>query len=383
MKKILIGLFLLLIIAFSTSTPIIAYAKEAVDINDMANKLNTEEMDEIISSLTEDQKSIFNAQSFKDKLLSIVSGESDDGILSFILSSLNLSVKEVLPFIFSLLGICIALGVMKAFCGESKSGVYTVIRFVFILLCCTILFSQLTSVIISVKDLVSQIKQQIDGIFPILLTLMSAIGSSKSVLVYQPVIAILSSGIMKIITVLVLPCFILSIVFEVASNLSDKVNLKNMAAFFSSSMKWLLGTAFFAFLAFLSVKGVTAAVYDGIHIRATKFALNKYIPIIGGYLSEGYNLVFSGGVIIKNGVGLCAIVLLLSVLLPIFMKILLLSLSTDLLSALSQPIGAEEASNLFKGVSKGLKNLLAIVFGASFLYFIFLLLIICTGNASL
>ena len=81
---------------------------------------------------------------------------------------------------------------------------------------------------------------------------------------------------------------------------------------------------------------MTAAVYDGIHIRATKFALNKYIPIIGGYLSEGYNLVFSGGVIIKNGVGLCAIVLLLSVLLPIFMKILLLSLSTDLLSALSQ-----------------------------------------------
>ena len=236
------------------------------------------------------------------------------------------------------------------------------------------------SVINNTGSFVAGIKKQIEIIFPLLLTLMTAIGSVKTAGVYQPAVAFLGSGLTQIITVFVMPCFILTMVLEIVGNLSDKVKLKNLSSFFSSAMKWTMTTAFFVFLSFLSIKGITASIYDNIYIRTTKFALKEYIPLIGNYLSEGYNLVIAGSVIIKNGIGLSAIIILFLTLVPLVVQILVLSLSLDLLAALVEPVGAGSIAAIFSRLSKGIKTLLAVIFGIAFLYFIFILLIISTGN---
>jgi len=387
MKKILIILIFFLLISVLLVNPYKAYAKEDknVSIEDLIDNLDTSNADKIIEDLSTSQKDIFGYDTFKDKLFDIIKGNDGtfDSFFSYVFKGLGEQIEETLPLLFSILGICVAFSIINAFNSSASTSVGQVVKFAFVLLISISIFSQVMSVIISTKSYVSLLKKQIDVIFPLLMTSMAAIGTTRSIAVYQPAVAILSSGLTQLITVFVIPCFILSIVFEITGHLSDKVKLKNMASFFTSSMKWILGTAFFVFLSFLSVKGITASIYDNMYIRTTKFALSKYVPIIGGYLSEGYNLVFAGGVVIKNGVGVSAIVLLAITLLPLCIKILILSLCLDLLSALSEPIGAGEISSIFKGLSKSIKNLLAIIFGISFLYFIFLVLITCTGNVSI
>ena len=169
--------------------------------------------------------------------------------------------------------------------------------------------------------------------------------------------------------------------FHVIGNIGT-IKLSGVADFFSGAMRWVLGTAFFLFLAFLSVKGVTAMVYDSVYVRSAKMALTRYVPIIGGYLSEGYNLVLSGSVLIKNGIGLSAIIILLVSIIPVLTQTVALTLSLKFVSAISEPLGCKEICGIYNGLGKSLTALAAIVLGVTFLYFVFLLLMVCTCNGA-
>ena len=43
-----------------------------------------------------------------------------------------------------------------------------------------------------------------------------------------------------------------------------------------------------------------AGSFDGISIRATKFAIKSYIPIIGGYLSDGLDFIVLSSILRKD-----------------------------------------------------------------------------------
>lgn len=124
-----------------------------------------------------------------------------------------------------------------------------------------------------------------------------------SVSVYQPAVAFLTNGIVRIILDAVLPLSTLMMVFSVVSNLSVSTKLTRFVEFFGSLNKWLIGISFTVFTFFLSVQGITAGGIDGISLRATKYAISNSIPIVGGYLKDGVDLVIASSVLIKNAVG--------------------------------------------------------------------------------
>ncbi|MBR2970570.1 MAG: stage III sporulation protein AE [Clostridia bacterium] len=387
MKKRII-LFLLAVMILYPASNCVCYADEAVDtqinVEEVLDSLDTSEVDKLLNELDGDELSVFGFGNIKDKLLSLTSGgEGIDfsNFLSYVSSIFGSKLNNFVPFIVSLITICILFSLLSSIKGRFASkSTETIVRLACISLVMVIVFAQILNLVAESKSLIQSLKSQMDGFFPILLTLMTAIGSSQSAAVYQPTIAVLSGAVINIITVFALPCFLFSIVFTVVGNLTDGIKLKSMAQFFSGAMKWVLGTAFFLFLAVLSIQGITASIYDNIYIRTTKLALSQYVPIIGGYLSEGYNLVISGSVLIKNGMGLSGIIILLLSVLPIVVQIIVFSLSLKLVSAVAEPLGCDEICNILGGISKSVSALVAILLGVAFLYFIFLLLLVCTGN---
>lgn len=387
MKKRIL-LIMLAVLILCPASKYVCYADEANDaqisVDEVLDSLDTSQVDKLLDELGSDELSVFGFGNIKDKLLSLASG--GEGIdftdfLGYVVSIFGTKLNNFVPFIVSLLTICILFSLLSSIKGRFASkSTETIVRLACISLVMVIVFAQILNLVDESKSLIYSLKSQMDGFFPVLLTLMTAIGSAQSAAVYQPTIAVLSGAVINIITVFALPCFLFSIVFTVVGNLTDGIKLKSMAQFFSGTMKWVLGSTFFLFLAVLSIQGITASIYDNIYIRTTKLALSQYVPIIGGYLSEGYNLVISGSVLIKNGMGLSGIIILLLSVLPIVVQIIVFSLSLKLVSAVAEPLGCEEICNILGGICKNVSALVAILLGVAFLYFIFLLLLVCTGN---
>lgn len=357
------------------------------NVEDIVDNIDLTELEEYLASLSEEQLALIGSRNIKGRIKAAITGNigTDYGsFLSYIGSIFGLNLINYLPIIISIIAIAVAFNIMSSLRGKFASdSVQNIVYFACVSLLIVILFSQIFILISAVRKMTVNLQKQMNIFFPILLTLMTAIGAGSSVSVYRPGVAILANGISELITAFILPAFIITIVLTAVGNLTEGVKLGKLSDFFSGASKWLLGTAFFLFSAFMAVQGITASVYDGVSIRTAKFAISKYVPIIGGYLSDGLNLVMSGSVLVKNAVGATAIVLLLVSVLPVIVQILVLSLSLRLAGAIIEPLGDSRMSSLVTTLGKGLTLLISVVLAIAFLYFIFIILIICTGNLAL
>lgn len=384
MKKLALVLLLITVSSAMIGTVKAEPEQTETSIDEIAESLDTDDFDELLSKFGDEELSVFGYTNIKDKLSGLIRGEDGmnfGGFMRYLLDLVIDKVGNIVPFVASILGIVILFGLINAVKGKFASrSTEAIVGVACVSLVMVIVFAQIINLVTASKNLINFFKDQMDVVFPLLLTLMTAIGPSKSVSVYQPTIAILSNVMINIVTLFAFPCFILSVVFSVIGNLSEGIKLNKMAEFFSGLMKWVLGTAFFVFLAVLSIQGVTASIYDNIYIRTTKLAISRYVPIIGGYLSEGYNLVISGSVLIKNGVGLSGMIMLALSALPIVVEILVFGLSLKFISAVCEPLGNKAVCDILGGIGKSVGHLISIILGAAFLYFIFMLLIVATGN---
>ena len=394
MKKKLILLLTLLIAVTLFAAPITVFAEgdDGSDVTDdlqknveeILDRIDTAELDAFIASLDENQKSVFGSTTLGERLKKIISGELKldySSFFGYVLEVIGVNFLQYLPLIISILVISIVFNIISSIKGRFASdSVESIVHFANVAIIVVLVLSQVILLITTCMNMITSMRNQMNMIFPIILTMMAASGGSASVAVYQPSVAILASGVTELVSIVILPCFILSCVFTVVGSISEGVKLKKMSSFFSGASKWLLGTVFFLFIAFLSIQGITASVYDGVSVRTAKFAISKYVPIIGGYLSEGLNLVMAGSVLVKNAVGMTAVVLLLLSLVPIVMKIIIFNLSLSLTSAIVEPLGNTKISALLSDLSKNMGMLVSIVLGTAFLYFIFLILVVSTGN---
>ena len=142
-----------------------------------------------------------------------------------------------------------------------------------------------------VSKILGEIAMLADASMPILLTLIVANGSANLSTVCQPSMAMFSGVIIGVVRNVLLPLTLASTAFSFVSNLSQNVKMTKLSAFFNNASTWILGILFTVFSAFTSVQGIAAASMDGVSYRMAKFTAKNYIPILGGYVSDGFDIV--------------------------------------------------------------------------------------------
>ena len=356
----------------------------ADSIDDQLKEIDLSDFDKIISNMSSVEKEIFSSNSFLDKVKDVLSGKTElnfSNISSAFFSLLSGYIVSILPLFCAILGIGILSSIITQTSYSKDKTIADIIHFVCYGIIITLVFSSTAKVIIITSQTISSLREQMEIGFPILLTLMTAIGSSVSVGVYQPVVAILSGSLMTIFSNFILPLFVFCLVFTVVGNLSNDIKLNKFSSLFQNIFKWSIGLVFTLFSAFLVVQGVTAGSFDGLSVRTTKYAIKSYVPFVGSYLADGLNLILTSSILIKNSVGMVGLILLIITMLSPILNILILKLCLSLTSSILEPICDKRVCNFLSSTSKCLSMLIATICCAGFAYLITVGLIMCTGNA--
>lgn len=353
-------------------------------IGDQIGFLDLTEMQKVIDALDEQGKSIFVSGNIADKLLKIITGDfkilGDNAFGAFV----NLFFDSFIALV-PLMASIIAVGVLSGMLNQVRSSsngksLGDIIHFVCFGLVLVLVISSVYKLLEQTGTTLNFIKTQIDAIFPILLTMLTAIGGNVSVSVYQPAIGLLSGSILQIFNFVLVPIFIFSFVFSIISNFSSAVKLDKFGSFLSSLFKWIVGTVFTVFIAFVSIQGITAGSIDGVSIKTAKFAMKSYIPIVGGYLADGFNVIMASSVLIKNAIGICGLLIIFSSVIVPILNIVVFELFLKLTAAILEPITDGKISNFLFGVSKSISMLTVILIGISFMFLILTALIMGTAN---
>ena len=193
--------------------------------------------------------------------------------------------------------------------------------------------------------------------------------------------AFLSTNIVNTISEIVFTITLAVIVFSMIDHLSNDLKFGKFTAFLKSINKWIVGVSVSVFGLFFTIQGISAASYDGIARRAAKYAIGSGVPIVGGFLSGGFDLAVAGSALIKNALGNMSVFLMVVV---VFEPLLLL-LSTNLLlrftAAITQPLGDGRLANFLSETADNLNYCVAGILFTAFLYFVCIVLIVCLSEA--
>ncbi len=356
----------------------------AGNIEEILSELDTEELQKYLDSLTEEQRELFG-DNIADAILSVISGDFKldySNVFSAVAGLIFDGLKGMLPAFCVICSITILCGLLTHFRSSfAENGTAKLIHFVGYSAILVLILSSLAGVLGDCIAAVNSMRSQMQAIFPVLLTLIATSGGSVSVAVYQPAVLFLSEAVVGIITSAIFPLAGLIFVLNMVGNMSKEIKVKNFSAFFAGIIKWTLGITLAAFTVFLTVQGITSATYDGLSFKAAKYAISNSVPIIGGFLGSGFDLVIAGSVLIKNAVGSCGIALLVIVLAAPLIQLIVCNLFFKLAAAVTEPVGDSGISDFLSSVSGTINYFIAGLISVAFMYFITMLLLICSSNS--
>lgn len=386
MKKILF--VLLIIVIFTLFLPVQrpAYAQNKEDkldgqIDKTLDKLDYKDLESFFNEINE--AAVFG-NNFKQLLKDLLSGKSAlgaDKISLLVLAYIRNAFLGMLPLVITLLAIGLLYGLgSNLSSGFLKKSTTDIIYYVCLGAIVIVLITSVNGIIADFRRTIDLLSKFNDIVFPILLTLVTALGGVSAAGVYQPAIAAIGAIIIKIVTATVMPLFLACIVFCIIGSLSNNIKLDKLTNTTKSTAEWILGIMFSLFIAFISVEGIAGSAFDSVTIRSAKFALSGYLPIIGGQISDGFDLVVASLILLKNSFGLISIIILLSIVLAPAIKIILFSLLLKATAAVLEPVADKRVSDLLFNTAKCFNLLLVIIIGLAFIIFIMLMLIIVTCN---
>ena len=220
-------------------------------------------------------------------------------------------------------------------------------------------------------------------LFPPMLTLLSASGGSVTAAICRPAVAFFVSTIISIVQAVVFPLTVVIIVFSIAGNLTNQLKINKFTGFFKSINKWIIGVCLSVFGIFFTVQGITSATYDGVVRRAAKYAIGNGVPIVGGFLSGGFDLAVAGSILVKNALGTMGLVLLMAVLFEPMALLISVNVLMRLAAAVTQPFGDSKISDFLGETADNLQYCMAGLLLTAFLYFLSIVFIICCTEAIL
>ncbi len=362
--------------------------KELSDaVNDAIDRLDLSDLQKFLDSLTAQEKEAININDVKAALKSLVNGQTDDffsKLIGLLAGTLGKYFAGFLPSFITIIVICLLKNMLGNLTGGLAGGSTTeVVHIVCYCAVIIVLITGISSVIATVTQTIALLVEFSRAIFPVLLTLLSMLGGATTVATYTPLMAVLSGLIMKIITVVIVPAFIATIVFSVVGNISKNVKLDKLTKVVKSASTWLIGIVFGLFATFLTVQGITGGVVDKFGFNVAKFALSSYVPVLGGYLSDGFDLLSTSLVLVKNAIGYTGAVILICIVLFPLVKVAIFTLTLRLTSAIVEPIGDTRMSGLLHTVAGNMNLLITALAGVAFLFYILLMLFIGSCNMGL
>ncbi len=324
----------------------------------------------------------FAGTTVADRLLQYIKGANVNysSLGKELLLVLFSQITEIAPSFACIMSIALLLGLLSMLKstvpGDTMSEMMNIIAYAGVLIPLT---AVLTACLSKTLNGIESMNKQMKVVFPIMLTLLTVCGSGVTSAVCKTSVGFFSTTICTLLTDVVFPLTIVIIVFSMAGNFTKELKIGKFTALFKSLNKWIIGLSISIFGLFFTLQGITASVYDGMVRRAAKYAIGNGIPIVGGFLSNGFDLAVAGSILIKNSLGSMGIFLMLAVLFEPLILLIATTILLRLTSAVTQSLGNGKVSDVLGETADNLHYCTACLLFVAFLYFLSIMIMVyCT-----
>ncbi|MCD8098925.1 MAG: stage III sporulation protein AE [Lachnospiraceae bacterium] len=187
--------------------------------------------------------------------------------------------------------------------------------------------------------------------------------------VYYEFILLLISGVQWLAESFVLPCAEIYVLLVLVNHLSREKRLGQFAELMSMAADWSLKVALALVCGFHMIQGLVSPAADSFRNQAISRGIGM-VPGVGSAGSGVTDLVLGSAVLIKNGIGAAALIVLILLCLIPLVKLAVIMAVYYLLAAVLQPVSDERIVGCLSGMGNGVRLLFRAVFTVLALFFL-------------
>ena len=248
-----------------------------------------------------------------------------------------------------------------------------------------LLFLILLQVFTGAADLaasvIGSLRQFMDALIPAYcLAVTMASGTTTAVVFYQFLLGLIyvlewliQEGLLGLIQVHVILVFI--------NHLSKEEYLSQMSELVVKAVGWVLKSVLAVVIGYNAIQGIISPVIDS--LKSTAFSrVAQMIPGIGNVAGSVTDVLLGSAVLIKNGIGAAALIVIVLLCMAPLLKLGLLVVILELAAALIQPVSDKRMTGCVAGVGDGIKLLFRAVFTVAVLFVITIVVVTVSVRGS-
>lgn len=376
-KRVL--LWLLLLFALGGATP--ARCEEtALDaaLNEVIDGLDIETLEEAIQS----DDPFAATGGFHETLRKIAQGEmtlSFDEMMQLLLSRFATAWTGSLWRITRLCAPAVIWGILRRLSGRSAE----VGQMVCSLLVCVFLAQDLSEHTQLCLVTMERMSSAMQGLFPLLLTMMAAVGGSAGSALVQPAVVTAASSMTGLIRHVTVPLTAGAAVLTMLCYMGEGIRVSRLAKMARQMASWSLGVCFTVFIGVLTTRGVTAAAVDGVTIRTAKYAMDNLIPVVGGLFADTVDALIGSGMLVQSALGVTGLILIVSLCIGPMCQTLASAVLYKLTAALMQPVSEGQLADCIHEFSELLMLLFIIQLCAAAMFLMLIAQLIAVSGMTM
>lgn len=349
--------------------------------------IDMEEMQQLLNSLNQEAKGYIPEIKARDLVKALATGRfnvSPRDIISGMLKYLFAQVLANTNLLAKLMVLAVIYAVLHNIQGAFDNGVISQLAQIACMLVLIAIAVQSFGTAMGIgASVIDKMVLFMQAFLPTLLALLAAMGGITSTAILQPVVAVSVGLISTFLKELLLPVIFFSAVLAIVNNISEKFHLSRLASLLKQGCIAVLGLILTIFIGIMTVQGITASTIDGVSIRTAKFAVDSFVPIIGGLLSDAVDTIIGCSLLVKNAVGAFGLVSLFMIVIFPILKIVSLILIYKISAAVIEPVARGQIVNCLNDMASSLLLLFATVVSVAVMFFVSVTIIIGAGNAAL
>lgn len=246
---------------------------------------------------------------------------------------------------------------------------------------CTFAFSVVSAVTENISGILGALQSFMMSALPVMTALYSSsFAPASAALSYGS--TILALNVCNVlITSLIVPCVKCITFLAVMTYISKSFDFSGISTFVKNTSGWIFGIIMCIMSSVIAMQSIIAASKDGVMVKTVRFAASRFIPIIGGTVSESARTIAESLKLVRGVTGISGIFVIAGIVASPVIALLVCRFFLNMCCALARMFSLPKTALFFTELS-GVMNLMLGACVGIFLILVLILGIFAKANIS-
>lgn len=327
-------------------------------VQELLGELDVSEIDDLLGkmNLPEDM-------SFGDLVMALIEGEDTawDSIFSYIYNIFFGQWQENKSFLIQILFLVVGFALLKNFAQVFDRGYVS--QVCFLLVYCLLMVLLMRSLFVLneiVSDTINTVIDFMTAFIPVFATTMVLVSGDATAAGFYQMGFLIIYILQWVLGYVLVPFVRIYVLVGLMNQIMDDAPFGKLSELMSTGILWCLKLVTSLVLGLNIIKNAIAPLQDSLTRNTLRRSLSL-IPGLGSTLSAASDLFLASGGIIRNGVGMAALVVLVVICAVPLIKLICMTFLYKLLGAVVEPVADKKISGALHVVSNGSSMLFRIL----------------------